>query len=84
MSEDDRAGLDRKRQLLSDRLTDHPEVSVTYFIPDGRKAGGAYVTVTGIVKKLDDFQRLMILTDGTSIPLDEILDLESDLFCGLE
>ena len=84
LSEDRRADLDRKQQLLLDSLSDHPEVSVTYFIPDERKAGGAYVTVTGIVKKLDDYQRIMALTDGTMIPLDEIVELESDLFCGME
>lgn len=80
LSEDSRADLDRKQQLLSDRLAEHPEVSVTYFVPDGKKAGGAYVTVTGNVKKLDDFQRLIVLTDGTVVPVDEILALESDLF----
>ena len=80
LSEDSRADLDRKQQLLSDRLAEHPEVSVTYFAPDKRKAGGAYVTVTGNVKKLDDLQRLMVLTDGTVVPVDEILALESDLF----
>ena len=59
-------------------FADHPEVSVTYFIPDERKSGGAYVTVTGIVKKVDDCQRLLLLTDGTKIPLDEILELEKE------
>ena len=80
LSEDSRTDLDRKQQLLSDRLAEHPEVSVTYFVPDRKKAGGAYVTVTGNVKKLDDLQRLMVLTDGTVVPVDEILALESDLF----
>ena len=80
LSEDTRTDLDRKQQLLLDRLADHPEVSVTYFVPDERKAGGAYVTVTGNVKKFDNFQRIMVLTDDTMIPLDEIIELESDLF----
>lgn len=84
LSEDSRAALDRKQQLLVECLADHPEVSVTYFIPDERKSGGAYVTVTGIVKKVDGYQRLLLLTDGTKIPLDDILDLESELFHGLE
>ena len=84
LSEDSRAARDRKQQLLVECLADHPEVSVTYFIPDERKSGGAYVTVTGIVKKVDDYQRLLLLTDGTKIPLDDILDLESELFHGLE
>ena len=84
LSEDTRADLDRKQRLLMDSLSNRPEVSVTYFVPDERKAGGAYVTVTGIVKQLDDFQRIMALTDGTMIPLNEIVELESDLFHGLE
>lgn len=82
--EDDRASLDRKQQLLADRLSDHPEVSMTYFIPDKRKSGGSYVTVTGIVKRIDEFQRTIILTDRTIIPIDDILEMESDLFRGLE
>ena len=77
LSEESCAALDRKQQLLLDNLADQPEVSVTNFVPDVRKSGGAYVTVTGIVKKVDDYQRLLLLTDGTKIPLDEILDMES-------
>ena len=83
LSEESRAVLDRKQQLLLDNLADHPDVSVTYFLPDKRKAGGAYVTVTGRVKKVDDYQRLLLLSDGTKIPLDEILDMESELFRSL-
>ena len=84
LTEDSRAALDRKQQLLVDNLADHPEVSVTYFVPDERKPGGAYVTVTGRVKKVDKFERLLILTNGIKIPLDEILDMESELFSGIE
>ena len=83
LTEESRAILDRKQQLLLGNLADHPEVAVTYFVPDERKAGGAYVTVTGRVKKVDDYQRLLILTDGTKIPLDEIHDIESELFRSL-
>lgn len=83
LTEDSRAVLDRKQQLLMDNLADRPVVSVTYFVPDERKAGGAYVTVTGRVKKVDDYQRLLLLSDGTKIPLDEILDMESELFRSL-
>ena len=83
LTEDSRAALDRKQQLLVDSLADYPEVSVTYFVPDERKSGGAYITVTGRVKKVDDYQRFLILNDGTKIPLDEILDIESELFRSL-
>ena len=83
LSEESRAVLDRKQQLLLDNLADRPVVSVTYFVPDERKSGGAYITVAGRVKKVDDYQRLLLLTDGTKIPLDEILDMESELFRSL-
>ena len=84
LSEESRAALDRKQQLLLDNLADCPEVSVTYFVPDERKSGGAYVAVPGRVKKVDMFERLLILTNGIKIPLDEILDMESELFSGIE
>lgn len=84
LTEDSRVALDRKQQLLMDNLADRPKVSVTYFVPDERKSGGAYVTVTGQVKKVDEFERLLILTEGTKIPLDEIQDLSGDLFRVLE
>ena len=84
LSEESRAALDGKQQLLLDNLADRPEVSVTYFVPDERKSGGTYVTVNGQVKKVDDYQRLLILTDGTKIPLDEIQDLSGEFFRVLE
>lgn len=79
LSEDERIVLDMKQQILLDNIRERPDVSITYFIPDERKDGGSYVTVTGNVKKIDDYQRLLILTDRAQIPL-EIVDIESELF----
>ena len=59
LSEDERIVLDMKQQILLDNIRECPDVSITYFIPDERKAGGSYVTVTGNVKKIDDYQRLL-------------------------
>ena len=82
LSEDRRAILDQKQQLLVERLGggDRPEITVTFFRPDGRKEGGAYLTVAGRVKKIDSRERSLVLEDKTRIPLDSILELESDLF----
>ena len=84
LTEECRAVLDRKQQVLLENLAEHPEVSVTYFVPDERKSGGTYVTVAGRVKKVDEYQRLLLLTNGTRIPLTEVLELESNLFRELE
>jgi len=76
--------LNLKFQFLVEHLKDEPEVAVTYFKADERKAGGAYLEATGIVKKLDDFERLITMQDGTKIPMDDILTIESDAFSSLE
>ena len=80
LSEEERELLDRKQQYLLSMVTDRPEVTVTYFVPDARKAGGAYVIRSGRLEKVDLSERLMYLTDGTVIALDEIIGIESPLF----
>ena len=80
LSEEEKEALDRKQQILIERLCDHPALTVTYFVPDAKKSGGAYVTKNGNLKKIDGFERWMMLTDGTKIPLDDVADIESELF----
>ena len=75
LDEEALTALDRKYQLLIEALDDAPEVTITYFQPDERKAGGQYVSATGTVKKVDTFGRRILLQDGTRIPLDSIFDL---------
>lgn len=75
--------LNMKFQLLVDRLADEPEITFTYFKPDERKAGGAYIDVTGKVKKVDDFERLIVMQNGTKLPMDDILNIEGEIFASL-
>ena len=65
-----------KLQRLADDLANQPLVTLTWFQPDKRKAGGAYVTTTGQVKKIDDFEGALILLSGESIPVEDILDIQ--------
>ena len=75
LDEEALTALDRKYQLLMDTLDDAPEVTIIYFQPDERKAGGQYVSAPGTVKKVDTFGRRILLQDGTRIPLDSVYDL---------
>ena len=75
LDEEALTALDRKYQLLMDTLDDAPEVTIIYFQPDERKAGGQYVSATGTVKKVDTFGRRILLQDGARIPLDSVYDL---------
>lgn len=77
LTEDEKALLDGKLQRLADNLASHPLVTVTYFQPDKKKAGGAYVTATGELKKIDDFTGTLLLTGGERIPIENIVDIQS-------
>ena len=78
LGEETKAVLDRKQRYLSDMISVQPEITVTYFLPDERKSGGTYLSVTGKLKRIDEYERMMILTDGKKIPLDDIMDIESN------
>ena len=71
--------LNMKFQILVDSLDDEPEVTFTYFKPDERKAGGAYLTASGVVKKIDDFERMIVMRNGTKIPMDDVLDFDIEV-----
>ena len=80
LDESAKAALDEKLRLLAEVIEDRPEAAITYFLPDRRKAGGEYVTVSGTVKRADSVQRELVMTDGTRIPVEDILDIAGDLF----
>ncbi|MEF9942175.1 MAG: YolD-like family protein [Lachnospiraceae bacterium] len=72
--------LNEKLNLVAERIKECPEITITYFEPDGKKDGGAYLTVTGYVKKIDEYKRNVCFTDGTKIAIEEIFEIESKLF----
>ena len=78
------SALDMKYQLLMEALDEAPEVTITYFQPDERKAGGKYVSAVGVVKKIDGFERRITMQDGAKIPMDDVLSIEGELFSVLE
>lgn len=79
LDEDAKELLDEKLErlrLLQAESGEMPGTAVTYFRPDKKKDGGAYVTVTGQVKRVDEYERVLVLRDGEKIPLGEIVELE--------
>ena len=80
ISEDAKTVLNEKMQMMLDRLDDKPIVTITYFVPDSRKDGGAYVSATGVVKEISAIARAIVFDDKTSIPIDQICEIEGDMF----
>ena len=75
--------LNEKLNMIQEFLDEEPEIRITYFEPDKKKKGGAYIDVTGIVKRIDEYERLVIMSDGKKIPIDDIYGLDSNLFYSL-
>lgn len=71
--------LNRKIHFLSERITQHPQITITYYLRDPYKVGGAYFTKTGYLKKIDHYQHFLLYSDGTSILMDDIFSISGDI-----
>ena len=72
------ASLNATLAELNARIKEQPAVTVTCFVPDTKKSGGAYQTLSGKLRKLDELNGEMTLTDGTKIPLARIMTLSAE------
>ena len=69
--------LERKLTDLAAHISERPEISVTYFVPDARKEGGAYMTRTGALKRIDELGRELLFADGARIAVGDIISVET-------
>lgn len=72
---DEQIIIDRKLQQIRDNIINNPEVTITYFEPDALKTGGKYVTITGRVKKIDEYEKKIIMLGGDEILIKYIVNL---------
>ena len=66
--------------LFLNNSEDDEEVSITYFVPDKKKSGGAYVIKKGIVIKVREYEKDVVMADGTEIPIDDIIEIDGNQF----
>lgn len=72
--------LNDRLKIIADRIKEHPEIAIAYFQPDAKKNGGAYVTAIGTAKKIEEYERVVVMTNGTAIPIDEIISIDGQIF----
>lgn len=80
LPDDRKALLDEQLRLIMENLDQKPEVALTFFRPDEKKDGGTYVTVCGRVKKIDEYSRQIVLTDGTAVQIRQLFSIQGRLF----
>lgn len=76
LEEDEREHLNRQLCILRDRLEERPEVAITYFVPDSRKAGGAYVTIRSVARKMDLTEQVIQMADRSRAPIAQMRSIE--------
>lgn len=76
--------INEKIRMISDYISEKPTVTITYFEPDTKKDGGAYLNTTGTVKRINDLKKEIILTNGAIISIEQIFDIEGELFKEME
>lgn len=81
---DAQAILDKKMQIIKQHVSEHPEIEITYFQPDEKKLGGAYITSYAAVKRIDAYEQALIMQDGMEIPVADITGIDGDIFSGLD
>ena len=75
LDEYEMARVDDALQKLQELLPQKPVTSITYFVPDAKKAGGSYQTIRGTVKRIDAVNGVLHLTDQHTIPITDIFDV---------
>lgn len=76
ISEEERERLNRKLLYLHQLRNSCPEITATYFLPDEKKEGGAYIRVTGKLQKVDRLSQRIFLSDGRQIPMEELVKID--------
>ena len=84
MDENSKTILNEKLQMILEHSDRNPEIMITYFVQDSKKAGGAYVSTTGKLKKVDAYEQVLVMRDGTRIPLSDIFEIEGVLFGSMD
>ena len=75
--------LNNKLKYLSE-ASETDEVVITYYVTDKKKDGGAYVSKSGIVIKVREFEKDIVTDDGTKIPIEDIYSISGKMFDDFE
>jgi len=76
LDEDRKADINETLMRIQAQIDYKPQVAITYFKPDDKKDGGAYITVVGHVKKIKKYEGIVVMTDGMEIPIGDSIQMK--------
>ena len=72
--------INDKLSWLKKHIKENPQITVTYFLKDKKKRGGKYQTITGQIKRIDELEKTLYLTNKTKIKIEDITNITSKIF----
>lgn len=77
LDESEKLIINEKLQMIMNNKTmPETKVSITHFVPDIKKSGGAYLKTEGFIRKYDSFARKIIMSDKETIDIDAVVSVE--------
>lgn len=80
LDESQKEQINRKINCIQEHIKENPQITITYFLYDKYKNGGKYVKLTGKVKMIDEYQKVIKMVDNKIVSIEDIFDIESELF----
>ena len=80
LSQEDIDTINRNLNYIQELLPDCPPVMITYFVKDDKKEGGTYITKECHIKKVDEYERCIVLTNKEKILIENISEIFGSLF----
>ena len=71
--------LNTRLNFIQEHIKDRPKVTITYFQPDERKDGGAYFSISGKVRRIDEVNKIIVLEDESVLAINSIVELSLQL-----
>lgn len=75
--------LNDKLRIAVEKADEQPEITITFFLSDKKKDGGAYLTIKAVIKRIDEYERLVVFTDKTTLPIDDIYEIDGEIYNNL-
>lgn len=84
LDENKKEELNNHLQCIKELIDQKPEVNITYFVSDEKKKGGAYFTITGVIRKIEEIQHQVIMDNGIVIPINDICEIGGIVFANAD
>lgn len=75
LDEREKSRLNGILNTLQNEIYKHPEVKITYFVPDSKKTGGSYRSIVCSLQKIDAYEKRIIAMNGIKINFDDIFEI---------